>query len=265
MMSLKSFGAELRRVREEQRISIMDISAATRINMKFLEAMEEGNFAILPQTYVRAFLREYAQCVSLSVDEVLAKYDEASGSKPADKKGDVHAGEKTSTPVPGLQRQSARAPLQRHAMMIAAALGAIVLALYMINTSTNSHATRPVPEVPFDNVVRESEATLVKPETIVSSTPVPMKPPEPDSLRLEIATNDSVWISIVIDGRKTEEYLFPPNRRKTWAAKDRYMITMGNAGGATFKLNGEEIPPLGRRGAVVRNVVVNEELLSKKL
>ncbi len=264
-MSLKSFGAELCRVREEQRISIMDISAATRINMKFLEAMEEGNFAILPQTYVRAFVREYAQCVGLSIDEVLAKYDEASGSKPADKKGEVHAGEKTSAPVPGLQTQSARAPLQRHAMMIAAALGAIVLALYMINTSTNSHATRPVPEVPFDNVVRESEATLVKPETIVSSTPVPMKPPEPDSLRLEIATSDSVWISIVIDGKKTEEYLFPPNRRKTWAAKDRYMITMGNAGGAIFKLNGEEIPPLGKRGAVVRNVVVNEELLNKKL
>ncbi len=263
-MSLKSFGAELRRAREEQRVSLMDISAATRINMKFLEAMEEGNFAILPQTYVRAFLREYAQSVNLPANEVLAKYNEASGGKPTEKKGEAHAGEKTSAFVPGLQTQSARAPLQRHAMMIAAALGAIVLALYVINTSTNSHAPRPVPEVPFDNVVRESEATLVKPETIVASI-APIKPPEPDSLRLEIATTDSVWISLVIDGKKTEEYLFAPNRRKTWVAKDRYMITMGNAGGATFKLNGEELPPLGRRGAVVRNVVLNEEALNKKL
>ena len=33
---------------------------------------------------------------------------------------------------------------------------------------------------------------------------------------------------------------------------------MGNAGGATFQLNGKDIGPLGKRGAVVRNAVITE-------
>jgi hypothetical protein len=33
---------------------------------------------------------------------------------------------------------------------------------------------------------------------------------------------------------------------------------MGNAGNATFQLNGKDIGSLGRRGAVVRNAVISE-------
>jgi hypothetical protein len=73
-----------------------------------------------------------------------------------------------------------------------------------------------------------------------------------------MTTIDSVWISILIDGKKVEEYLFGPKRKRMWVAKERFSVTMGNAGGATFKLNGKEIGSLGRRGAVVRNTVITE-------
>ena len=43
-----------------------------------------------------------------------------------------------------------------------------------------------------------------------------------------------------------------------WAAKERFVVTMGNAGGATFQLNGKDIGALGKRGAVVRNAVISE-------
>jgi hypothetical protein len=111
-------------------------------------------------------------------------------------------------------------------------------------------------EVPFDTVVKESEATAFKPDTIKS---VVIPPPvlRPDSLHLEMATTDSVWISILVDGKTTLEYLFPPDRRRTFVAKDQFSITIGNAGGASFKLNGKELGTLGKRGAVVRNVLIN--------
>ena len=62
-MTLQEFGTFLRDKRELKRISLSDISAFTRINQRFLEAIESGNFSVLPQTYVRAFLREYAEAV----------------------------------------------------------------------------------------------------------------------------------------------------------------------------------------------------------
>jgi hypothetical protein len=46
-----------------------------------------------------------------------------------------------------------------------------------------------------------------------------------------------------------------------FSARDKFSITMGNAGGATFKLNGKELGALGKRGAVVRNVLINEARL----
>ena len=59
-MNLEQFGEELSQARLAKGISLIDISAETRINLKFLEAIESGQFQILPQTYVRAFLKEYS-------------------------------------------------------------------------------------------------------------------------------------------------------------------------------------------------------------
>jgi hypothetical protein len=47
-----------------------------------------------------------------------------------------------------------------------------------------------------------------------------------------------------------------------WAAKERFVVTMGNAGGATFRLNGKDIGSLGKRGAIVRNSILTEANLN---
>jgi hypothetical protein len=86
----------------------------------------------------------------------------------------------------------------------------------------------------------------------VQSTPVI------DSLRLEITTTDSVWVSVVIDATRKGEYLFPAGRVRTWAARDQFVISMGNAAAATFRLNGKDLGALGRRGAVARNVLITQ-------
>ena len=60
----------------------MDISAETRINLKFLEAIERGQFQILPQTYMRAFLREYALMLNLDPDDIVQRYNSARQETP---------------------------------------------------------------------------------------------------------------------------------------------------------------------------------------
>ena len=74
-MNLEQFGEELAQARLAKGISLIDISVETRINLKFLEAIERGQFQILPQTYVRAFLREYALSLSLDPKDVLQRYN----------------------------------------------------------------------------------------------------------------------------------------------------------------------------------------------
>ena len=43
--------------------------------MKFLEAMENGDFSFLPELYVKAFTKQYAKAVNLDEDVIIKKYE----------------------------------------------------------------------------------------------------------------------------------------------------------------------------------------------
>jgi transcriptional regulator with XRE-family HTH domain len=81
---MKNFGEELKVFRESKNISLQDISKETRISVKFIEAIESGNLNILPQTYVRAFIKSYAKHVGLNIEETIAKYNKYIGNKISD-------------------------------------------------------------------------------------------------------------------------------------------------------------------------------------
>jgi cytoskeletal protein RodZ len=67
--------AELKSHRERLGLSLQDMFKRTRINVAFLEALEEGNFEILPDAYVKLFLKRYAQEVKLDGDEIVKKFE----------------------------------------------------------------------------------------------------------------------------------------------------------------------------------------------
>ena len=70
-----SLGSYLRRERELRRVSLQDISAATKVQLKFLEALEADRYDQLPPVpFVVGFLRAYAQCLALEPDEIIAAY-----------------------------------------------------------------------------------------------------------------------------------------------------------------------------------------------
>lgn len=90
---LKEFGKDLKSLRESHNIAIAEISAQTRINPKFINLMESGVFNFQPETYIRAFLKEYARCVDVNENILLTDYEKAksgfyvrkSGQKQEDK------------------------------------------------------------------------------------------------------------------------------------------------------------------------------------
>jgi cytoskeleton protein RodZ len=261
-MNLEQFGEELAQARLAKGISLIDISADTRINLKFLEAIERGQFQILPQTYIRAFLREYALIVDMDPQDVLQRYKIARQENPSRKSDEIatpSTSPQTNVFIEDIKNQRiVFSPLQRNLAFGALLAIVVTLVIVLANMNTNSGSDRPVTEIPFDRVIRESEAvSLPPPSAPIDSAPVFIAPKK-DSLRLVITTLDSVWISLLIDGVKGEEYLFAPNRKRIWMANERFVVTMGNAGGATFQLNGKDIGTLGKRGAVVRNAVITE-------
>lgn len=70
-------GERLREAREFKNLTLDDIQAVTKIQKRYLVAIEHDDFHVLPgRFYARAFIKEYANAVDLDPDELLIGFDE---------------------------------------------------------------------------------------------------------------------------------------------------------------------------------------------
>src|SRR5215831_15643042 len=70
-----SLGSYLHQERERRQVSLQEIAAATKIQLKFLEALENDAYDQLPAApFVIGFLRAYAQYCALDPEAVLTTY-----------------------------------------------------------------------------------------------------------------------------------------------------------------------------------------------
>jgi cytoskeletal protein RodZ len=72
---MPEIGATLREARMRARIDISEIEAETKIRAKYLRALENEEWGLLPgPTYVRSFLRTYAEALDLDAKLILEEY-----------------------------------------------------------------------------------------------------------------------------------------------------------------------------------------------
>lgn len=72
---MASLGQALKEEREARNISIEEIASATKIVPRYIEALENDHFDIMPGGFfVKAIIRTYARSIGLNEEEVLAKY-----------------------------------------------------------------------------------------------------------------------------------------------------------------------------------------------
>jgi len=275
---MNTFSDELRKERVAKDISLADISRKTHINVKYLEAIEQGSFDILPQTYVRAFIREYSLVVGLPPESVLKKFDIMVGGKYSVENGTMIGSGWSSTALPSLTEQTAPPVLREGikpehikqndhrtaAIGVGIALVVVAMVYFMYDYATQDTKLPIAQETPFQEVVKEQEAQILPQKAALDTFAAIQAPPRPDSLTLRAVTIDSVWISISRDGAPAQSMILPPKAARTWLAARQFTVTLGNAGGVRFALNGAELGALGKRGAVLRNVVLNLQSLKSK-
>ena len=88
------------------------------------------------------------------------------------------------------------------------------------------------------------------PETETQETP---PADSPDAQSLTIVAHEQSWLRIRADDERSRDMLLDPGQVATLSARTGFVITFGNAGGVSLRFNGEELPPVGRSGQVVRN------------
>jgi len=68
-------GKDLRQLRESRRMSLQTIADLTRINIKYLQYLEEDQHGKLPHTvFIRSYLLQYAKTLKLDAEQLLSAY-----------------------------------------------------------------------------------------------------------------------------------------------------------------------------------------------
>ncbi len=74
----ESLGEFLQHRRAQEGLSLDEISQKTRIDTRYLRALEENDFANVPrgQVIAKAYLKAYARCLSIREEEVMTRFAE---------------------------------------------------------------------------------------------------------------------------------------------------------------------------------------------
>lgn len=113
VMMVSDLGQKLKEARLAKGLSLNDIQDLTKIRKRYLEAIEAGDYKVLPGSfYVRAFIKTYAETVGIDPDELLAEHSE---HVPA-----AVQSEQTMEPV--IQKRRSRSEVTQNAKWLSTAL-----------------------------------------------------------------------------------------------------------------------------------------------
>jgi len=75
---LNEIGEKLKQARKVKGYTLDDLQQITKIQKRYLIAIEEGNYDVMPgKFYARAFIKQYADTVGLNGDQLLEEYTDA--------------------------------------------------------------------------------------------------------------------------------------------------------------------------------------------
>lgn len=89
---LDKYAEELKQLRLDKNLTLQQVAQYTRIDIKFLEALEDGDFAFQPELYIKAFIKDYIKALDEDPVLYLKKFDYA-------KQGKVYEEPKAQEPV----------------------------------------------------------------------------------------------------------------------------------------------------------------------
>jgi len=137
-------GNRLKEAREEKGMSLDDLQAATKIQKRYLTALEEGNYDIIPgKFYVRAFIKQYAEAVGLD-SELL--FEEFKKDIPNSYNDEVSEKLSSIKPQRELPKSASKALELLPTLLVAAGVIVVIAIIYVIVQAVNGGGNQQAEE-----------------------------------------------------------------------------------------------------------------------
>ncbi|MCC6177786.1 MAG: DUF4115 domain-containing protein [Chloroflexi bacterium] len=251
-----TFGDTLRSAREDLDASLVDVERETRINRRYLAALEREDESALPAAvYTRGFIRTYCQYLGLNPEGML---DLFGPRHVLEQKVDVR-------PIPAEIASTPSLPM-RPVVALAAIVMAALLTTYLWSQYTSFvESVGRLDTVPSARSTSAPPTFPPRPTSGPSSTPglagvpvlAPLASPSPSpspsnrGLVVEAEIVDRTWLEVWVDGKSVFADTVQPGTSRTFTAEQQVRLRVGNAAGAKVVVNGTAQGPLGARGQAV--------------
>ena len=234
-------GETLRQARKEKGISLKEAEEATKINIKYLKALENEDYQIIPgRVYSLGFLRIYAQYLDLDVRETVSQYKMIAPEK--ELKMAVGA---TSRRASRTVLSEQRRPKYKNfiwvglvTLLIAIIFSGFVYSRMMPDTNGNSDPEQKA-------VVNNGNPPITNP----SASPVTGL--ETGVEVMVAVKTEHCWLGVTVDGEHAFSGTLAPGENKVFRGQKEVNIIFGNAGAVQVTQNGRDVGSIGLRGKVV--------------
>jgi transcriptional regulator with XRE-family HTH domain len=256
-----SLGERLRKARESQGRKLSQIAEETRIQAKYLEAIEAEDWDAIPGGFFRkSFVQQYARNAGVPESEFapeLARLAEKEG--PPLLPGQETRREGSELPSISLAAQGRRRLL--------GALAALVIVLAGCAAFYSAWLNRPEGTLVVREAVARQPATATPPQhkgDQAQARPLATELGRPNRMEAEgplwikIEAKEATWVKITSGRQELFAGVLEPNQTKRLDGLEKARVIVGNAGGLEIVSNGRPIGPIGNRGQV-RVIVLTPE------
>ena len=245
-------GEILRTARLKRRISLVEAEQATRIRQRYLQALEDDDYSVLPTgVYSVGFLRNYAIFLGVPPEAVLA------GADPRRRRERRPA---LQTVAPPIQLSSPRTVWLFVAGGIVALLLLALAWLGLSDPNPSNQAARPS-AAPGSSPTSVVSLQPLAPAATPTSAPTPLPAIQPTSaptatanprqVEVELRTVDRSWVRATVDGEVAWELTLESGQTRRIVGQQSVELRVGNGAGVEVTANGQRIGALGPAGVPV--------------
>jgi cytoskeleton protein RodZ len=249
-MAKGTFGERLKREREMREVTLNEVTVATRIGPRFLEALENEDWAKLPGgVFNRGFVRAIAKFLGLDEEALLAEYDVARGEQ------------KVEAPAP-YENRIPSPPKWIPALAILVVLLVVVGLVYAGRFAWHRYAAhRAAQRSSAANQQSPPGAGSVAPGSAASLDPAAASAASASApLNLSVSTSAATRVRVVADGNLLLDAELPAGENRRFPAREQFEVTAADSSAVLLELNGQVMRPLGAPGSSGTIVLTQKDL-----
>ena len=236
---LASIGEVLRQTREEQSLSLEQLSSKTLIRPSLMAAIESANLEQLPEpVYVRGLIKRYADILGLDGETLAIQFF-------------THLNLRSRSAWKDSPAAQLR-PLHLYALYILLVMIAVGGLSYVLQRTAPEFSRIPAIDPLVNNGSEgpggSQSASIQNQYLLPESSTFGQNDNRP--IRVEVILTGQSWMRVIADGQTEFEGILQQGDTRVWTADEKLTMRAGNAGGVLVAYNNKEAEQLGEPGNV---------------